>query len=163
MITPALFARYPTLRAFADAEVEDVVELIRSCGYYHAKARDIVACANALINDYGGRVPDTIEELVKLPGVGRKTANLIVGDIYGKPAVVADTHCIRISNRLGLCDSKVPEKVERRLRELLPPEKSSDFCHRLVMFGRDVCDAKKPRCAGCALWDLCPNGGYIVV
>lgn len=146
LVTPALFARYPTLDDFADASVEEVGEYIRSCGLYKTKARDIVAMANRLRDDYGGVVPDTVEELIKLPGVGRKTANLICGDIYGKPAVVADTHCIRISNRLGLCHVKDPYKVEMALKKLLPPEESNSFCHRLVLFGRDVCSARSPRC-----------------
>lgn len=157
LVTPALFARYPTLDDFADASVEEVGEYIRSCGLYKTKARDIVAMANRLRDDYGGVVPDTVEELIKLPGVGRKTANLICGDIYGKPAVVADTHCIRISNRLGLCNVKDPYKVEMALKKLLPPEESNSFCHRLVLFGRDVCSARSPRCGACLLADVCPS------
>ena len=155
LVTPALFAKYPTLEAFAEAKVEDVEELIRSCGFYHAKARDIVACAGVLVEKYGGVIPDTVEELTKLPGVGRKTANLIVGDVFHKPAVVTDTHCIRIANRLGLCKTKEPAKVETALLAILPPDKSSDFCHRLVMFGRDVCTARAPQCGKCPLADLC--------
>jgi endonuclease III len=157
LVTPALFARYPTLDDFADASVEEVGEYIRSCGLYKTKARDIVAMANRLRDDYGGVVPDTVEELIKLPGVGRKTANLICGDIYGKPAVVADTHCIRISNRLGLCHVKDPYKVEMALKKLLPPEESNSFCHRLVLFGRDVCSARSPRCGACPLAEVCPS------
>ena len=157
LVTPALFARYPTLDDFADASVEEVGEYIRSCGLYKTKARDIVAMANRLRDDYGGVVPDTVEELIKLPGVGRKTANLICGDIYGKPAVVADTHCIRISNRLGLSHVKDPYKVEMALKKLLPPEESNSFCHRLVLFGRDVCSARSPRCGSCPLAEVCPS------
>lgn len=157
MITPALFERFPTLNSFAEADVNEVGELIRSCGFYNSKARDIVACAKMLIEDYNGVVPDTMEELLKLPGVGRKTANLILGDVYGIPgSTVVDTHCIRISNRLGLVDGlKEPEKIEYALRKILPPEKSSDFCHRIVMHGRAVCTARKPDCEKCCLKDVC--------
>ena len=154
-VTPALFARYPTLEAFAAAAVEDVEEIIRPCGFFHTKARDIIACAQMLLTDYGGQLPDTVEELTKLPGVGRKTANLIVGDVFHGPAIVTDTHCIRISNRLGLCRTKDPVKVETALRAIVPPEKGSDFCHRLVLFGRDVCTARAPKCAACPLSGLC--------
>ena len=154
-ITPALYARFPTLEAFAQAGVTEVEEYVKSCGFYHAKARDIVLCAQALIRDHGGNVPGTMEELLKLPGVGRKTANLILGDIYKQPAIVADTHCIRISNRLGLADSKDPQKVEMQLCPQIPPEKSSDFCHRLVLHGRAVCGARKPRCEVCSLRPWC--------
>ena len=157
MITPALFERFPTLEAFANAEVEEVEEYVHSCGFYRAKARDIVASARMLIENYNGRVPDTMEELLKLPGVGRKTANLILGDVYHIPgSTVVDTHCIRISNRLGLVDNlKEPEKIERELRKILPPEKSSDFCHRIVLHGRAVCDARKPDCENCRLKSVC--------
>lgn len=155
LVTPALFERYPTLDAFCKAEIGDVEELIRSCGFYHTKARDIVGMAQRLRSDFGGRVPDTIEELTTLPGVGRKTANLIVGDVYGKPAVVTDTHLIRLANRIGLADTKVPKKVELALRELLPPEESSDFCHRAVLHGRAVCTARKARCEKCVLAAFC--------
>ncbi len=157
MVTPALFERFPTLQSFAEADVAEVGEYVRSCGFYNSKARDIVAAAKMLISDYGGVVPDTMEELLKLPGVGRKTANLILGDVYKVPgSTVVDTHCIRISNRLGLVDDlKEPEKIERSLRELLPPEKSSDFCHRIVMHGRAVCTARKPDCDACCLKDVC--------
>ena len=154
-VTPALFARYPTLEAFAGADVADVEAIIHPCGFFRSKARDIVACANKLLTEYGGRLPDTVEELVKLPGVGRKTANLIVGDVFHKPAIVTDTHCIRIANRLGLCHTKEPVKVERALWEIIPPEKGSDFCHRLVLFGRDICTARAPRCGDCPLASLC--------
>ena len=157
MVTPALFERFPTLEAFAEADPEEVGEYIHSCGLYKTKARDIVAMARMLRDEYGGVVPDTVEELIKLPGVGRKTANLVCGDIYGKPAVVTDTHCIRIAGRLGLVDSKDPYKVERQLRELLPPEESNAFCHRLVLFGREICSARSSRCADCPLSDHCPS------
>lgn len=159
MITPALFERFPTLQSFADAEPEDVEPYVRSCGFYRAKARDIVASARMLVDNYGGRVPDTMEELLKLPGVGRKTANLILGDIYNVPgSTVVDTHCIRISNRLGLVDDiKDPVKIETELRKQLPPEKSSDFCHRIVLHGRAVCTARKPDCAVCCLKTVCKS------
>ncbi len=156
MVTPALFARFPTLEAFAAAEPEDVEPYIHSCGFFRAKARDIVLCARTLLEKHGGKVPGTMEELTALPGVGRKTANLILGDVFGKPAVVVDTHCIRLSNRIGLVDGlKEPVKIEAALRELLPPEKSSDFCHRIVLHGRAVCTARKPACERCCLKHLC--------
>lgn len=155
LVTPALFKRFPTLQAFNEGTVEEVEELIRSCGLYKTKARDIVAMCKKLQEDFDGVVPDTIEELTSLPGVGRKTANLIVGDIFHKPAVVTDTHCIRISGRLGLTENKVPVKVERDLREILPPEESNDFCHRLVLHGRAVCDARKPKCQICSMNSFC--------
>lgn len=157
MVTPALFERFPDLDSFADADVGEVEELIRSCGLYKTKARDIVAMAKMLRDMYGGVIPDTVEDLIKLPGVGRKTANLVVGDVYGKPAVVADTHCIRISNRLGLCDTKDAKKVEQQLREILPPEESNAFCHRLVLFGREICSARSPKCDICPLNKVCPS------
>lgn len=158
LVTPALFARFPTLEAFAEAEAEEVGEYIRSCGLYKTKARDIVAMAAMLRDTYDGVIPDTVEELTKLPGVGRKTANLVCGDVYGKPAVVADTHCIRITGRLGLTDgSKDPYKVEMQLRKILPPEESNDFCHRLVLFGRDTCSARAPKCGECPLRSFCPS------
>lgn len=156
MITPALFERFPTLEAFAEADVEEVEKYIHSCGFFRSKARDIVKCAQALIERHGGKVPGTMEELVALPGVGRKTANLILGDVFGLPAVVVDTHCIRLSNRMGLVDDlKDPVKIETELRKILPPEKSSDFCHRLVLHGRAVCDARKPRCEECCVREFC--------
>jgi len=163
-ITPVLFEKYPTLEALAGADVTDIEGIIHSCGFFRGKARDIVAAASMLISEYGGRVPDTMEELLKLPGVGRKTANLILGDILGKPAVVVDTHCIRLSNRIGLADNKDPLRIEMALRAVLPPDKSSDFCHRLVLHGRAVCRAGKPACArgsgscGCCLALICETG-----
>ena len=156
-ITPALFARFPTLESFARADVSEVEEYVRSCGFYRAKARDIVACAQVLLEKHGGELPRTMEELTALPGVGRKTANLILGDVFHVPgSTVVDTHCIRLSNRLGLVDDlKDPVKIEMRLREILPPERSSDFCHCVVLHGRAVCDARKPACERCCVRHLC--------
>lgn len=156
MVTPALFSRFPDMAAFAAARPEEVEPFIHSCGFFRAKAHDIVMMARMLLDTYGGEIPHTVEEMTKLPGVGRKTANLVCGDVYNLPGVVvADTHCIRISNRLGLCDTKDPYKVELALRPLLPPEESNNFCHRLVLFGRDVCSARSPKCEGCELYDIC--------
>ena len=156
LVTPALFAAYPTLEAMAKADIGDVENYVHSCGFYRHKARDIVLACQMLIRDYGGRVPDSMEALLKLPGVGRKTANLLLGDIYGKPgSVVCDTHCIRICGKLGLSEGKDPEKVERQLRAILPPEESSDFCHRIVLFGRDCCTAQRPKCGECPLTVYC--------
>lgn len=156
LVTPALFERFPAAKDFAAAAAEDVEPYIRSCGLYKTKARDIVAMAREVLERFDGKVPASIEELTSLPGVGRKTANLICGDIYHMPgAVVTDTHCIRIANRLGLCETKDPRKVEATLRRLLPPEESNDFCHRLVLFGRDVCAARSPRCGECPLSEQC--------
>lgn len=155
-VTPALYERFPSLQAFAEADVEEVEKYIHSCGFFRSKARDIVKCAQVLLAEHGGFVPDTMEELVALPGVGRKTANLILGDVYHKPAIVVDTHCIRLSNRMGLVDNmKDPVKIERALKPILPPEKSSDFCHRLVLHGRAVCDARKPNCSACCVKHVC--------
>ena len=155
LVTPALFARFPTLEAFADGPVEDIEELIHSCGLYKTKARDIFAMCNMLKREYGGVVPDSIEELTRLPGVGRKTANLVVGDIYHKPAVVTDTHCIRICGKLGISEGKEPYKVEKQLRAVLPPEESNNFCHRLVLHGRAVCTARSPKCSECCMNGFC--------
>ncbi|MCL2843040.1 MAG: endonuclease III [Oscillospiraceae bacterium] len=155
-ITPALFARFPTLEDFAAGPVEDVERLVHSTGFYRAKARDIVAASQMLLSDFGGKVPDNMDDLLKLPGVGRKTANLILGDIYNTPgAIVVDTHCIRITNRMGLVDVKDPVKIETELRKILPPEKSNDFCHRLVLHGRAVCTARKPKCEACSCAVYC--------
>ena len=154
-VTPTLYSRYPSLEALAEAKLEDVEEIIRSCGFFHTKARDIIAASQMLLVDFGGVVPDNMEDLLKLPGVGRKTANIILGDIYHKPAVVTDTHCIRLANRMGLAVGKEPYKVEMQLAELIPPEKQSDFCHRLVLHGRAVCSARKPTCDICVLHDVC--------
>lgn len=155
LVTPALFARFPDAESMASADVEEVAELIRSCGFYRTKSQDLVAIGKAITENYGGVVPDTIEELTKLQGVGRKTANLIVGDVYGKPAVVVDTHCIRITRRLGLHGEKDPTKIEHILKDLLPPEESNDFCHRLVLHGRAVCKAPKPLCENCCMQEFC--------
>lgn len=157
LVTPALFERFKTVDDFAEAEVSEVEEYIKSCGLYKTKARDIVAMAQKLREDFGGEVPDTIEQLVTLPGVGRKTANLIVGDIFHKSAVVVDTHCIRITSRLGLHNIKDATKIEKILRELLPPEESNDFCHRLVLHGRAVCQARTPKCDICCMNGFCPT------
>ena len=157
MITPALFERFPTLESFAAAAPEEVEPYVHSCGFYKAKARDIVGAARMLLERFGGKVPGAMEELLMLPGVGRKTANLILGDIFKVPgATVVDTHCIRLTNRMGLVDGlKEPEKIEMALRKVLPPEKSSDFCHRMVLHGRAVCDARKPRCERCCCAPFC--------
>ncbi len=156
LVTPELFRRFPTLDDFANARYEDVGAAIRSCGFYNTKAKDLVECARILISEYGGRVPDTMEALTALPGVGRKTANLILGDIYGKPAYVCDTHCIRITGRLGLTDgSRDPLRVETQLRAIIPGAESSDFCHRMVLHGRALCTARKPGCAHCPLRGDC--------
>lgn len=157
LVTPALFKKYPTLEDYANADVADVEELIHSCGFYHGKARDIIGMAQKILSDFGGKVPDNIEDLTSLPGVGRKTANLICGDIYGKPAVVADTHLIRITNLLGLVETKDPYKVELALKKLLPPEESNDFCHRVVLHGRAVCIARRPQCGRCCMAEFCKS------
>lgn len=157
-VTPALFARFPTLDALADADITEVEEYVRSCGFYHHKARDIVLACQMLREKFDRRVPDTMEQLLTLPGVGRKTANLLLGDIYHRDgAVVCDTHCIRISNKLGLAEGREPEKVERQLRAILPPEESSDFCHRIVLHGRAVCTARRPACERCTLRPYCKS------
>ena len=155
LVTPALFASYPTLEAMASADISHVEQLVHSCGFYKHKARDIVLGCQMLLSDYDGKVPGTMEQLLRIPGVGRKTANLLLGDLYGVAgSVVCDTHCIRICGKLGLSQGKEPEKVEQQLRKILPPEESSDFCHRIVLFGREICTARSPKCAECplALW-----------
>ena len=158
LVTPALFAAYPTLESLADADVSDIEGYIHSCGFFRQKAKDIVGACRMLIDEYGSKVPDTMEALLKLPGVGRKTANLLLGDIYKKPgSIVCDTHCIRICGKLGLSEGKDPEKVEQQLRKILPAEESSDFCHRIVLFGRDICVARNPKCAQCPLAQLCKS------
>ena len=161
LITPALFAAYPTLESFAQADVADIERLVHSCGFYKHKARDIVLACQMLLCEFGGKVPDTMEQLLRIPGVGRKTANLLLGDLYAVPgSVVCDTHCIRISGRLGLTDgTKDPEKCEQQLRKILPPEESSDFCHRIVLFGRDICTARSPKCGECPLSPWCKEVG----
>lgn len=156
LVTPELFGKYKTLDDLANAEIEDVERIIRSCGFYHDKARDIVGIAKKIKSDFNGEVPSTIEDLTSLPGVGRKTANLIMGDVFHAPSsVVTDTHLIRISNRIGLVDTKDPKKVEFELRKLLPPDESNDFCHRTVLHGRAVCTARKAHCDICTLKDFC--------
>lgn len=157
MVTPALFSRFPDAESMAKAEISEVEQLIKTCGLYKTKARDLIEIAKKITSDFGGKVPDTIEELTTLSGVGRKTANLVCGDIYGKPAVVCDTHFIRLSNRLGLVNTKDPLKVETLMRKLLPEEESSDFCHRAVLFGRDICTARKANCQKCPLNEICPK------
>lgn len=155
LVTPALFEKYRTLEDYAQADSEDIAEIIHSCGFFRQKSKDIVGMAQKILSDFEGKVPDNIEDLTTLPGVGRKTANLICGDVYGKPAVVADTHLIRISNRLGLVATKDPYKVELELKKLLPPEESNDFCHRAVLHGRAICDARKPKCDICPMTEFC--------
>ena len=157
MVTPDLFTKYPDAKSMASAPIESVEELIKTCGLYKTKARDLVGIAQMIILDFGGKVPDTIEELTKLPGVGRKTANLVCGDVYGKPAVVTDTHFIRLCNRLGFVKTTNPLQVENAMRKLLPPQKSNDFCHRSVLFGRDICTARKTYCERCPLSNFCPS------
>ena len=155
IVTKELFCKYSTLLSLAEADVADIEAIVKPCGLFHTKARDIVNLSRMLIEDYGGELPDSLEELTKLPGVGRKTANLVMGDIFGKPAVVTDTHCIRICGRLGLTKETEPYKVEMDLKKILPPEKSNDFCHRLVHFGREFCKARGPQCTACPLRGIC--------
>ena len=155
VVTKTLFKKYPTLQAFADADLAELEQDVKPCGFYHTKAKSLKEMAGQLINNFGGEVPSTMEELLTLSGVGRKTANLILGDVFGKPAVVTDTHCIRISGRLGLTSNKEPAKVEKDLVKLLPPETSSDFCHKTVQFGRDICRARSPKCGECPLNYFC--------
>ena len=157
LVTPALFADLPNPENFAEASIETIENHIKSCGLYKTKARDLKALGEVLVNEYNGELPKTLEELVKLPGIGRKTATRICGDVYGLPAVVADTHCIRISARLGLTATKDPKTVEMALRKLLPPEESNDFCHRIVLHGRDTCIARAPKCEECIMAEFCPK------
>ncbi len=157
LVTPELFEKYKTVEDFAAADVADIERIIHSCGFFRAKARDIIGMCRKMIDEYNSAVPSTIEELTSLPGVGRKTANLIMGDVYGQPAVVADTHLIRISNLLGLVNTKDPFKVEMQLRELLPPEESNDFCHRCVLHGRDTCVSGRPKCGECEMNGFCSH------
>lgn len=156
-IVPLLFEKYPDIPAMAAADVADVTAIVRPCGLGNSKARDIVACAKMLKEEFNCRVPDTMEQLLRLPGVGRKSANLILGDVYGKPAIVTDTHCIRITNKLGLATGKEPYKVEKQLWEIIPPQEGNNFCHRLVLFGREVCTARSPKCDICPLADICDS------
>lgn len=155
IVTKTLFVKYPDLEAFANADIAELEEDIKPCGFYHTKAKSLKEMAQQLLNDFGGEVPQTMEELLTLSGIGRKTANLVMGDIFGKPAVVTDTHCIRITGRLGLTDNKEPAKVEKDLIKLLPPETSNHFCHQTVQFGRDICRARNPKCAECNLSYFC--------
>lgn len=156
LVTPSLFSAYPTLESLAAADISDIEQHVHSCGFYRHKARDIVLSCQMLLTEYGGKVPDTMDQLLKIPGVGRKTANLLLGDLFQQPgSVVCDTHCIRICGRLGLSVGKEPEKVEQQLRKILPPEESSDFCHRIVQFGRDTCTARSPKCGECPLRVYC--------
>lgn len=155
LVTPELFSKYRTLDDYVNADVKDIENIIRSCGFYHGKARDIIDMARGVRDNFDGIVPDNIEDLTTLSGVGRKTANLIVGDVYKKPAVVADTHLIRLTNRMGLVATKDPKKVEMELKKILPPEESNDFCHRCVLHGRAVCTARKANCENCSLNDVC--------
>lgn len=157
MVTPALFERYKTAQDFADSTPEEVAEYIKSCGLYKTKSKDLVELGKMLVEDFGGAVPDNIDDLIKLPGIGRKTANLVCGDIFGKPAVVVDTHCIRITKRLGLHNIKDAKKIEFILRDLLPESESNDFCHRLVLHGRAVCTARKAMCESCCMKEFCPK------
>ncbi|MBO5343502.1 MAG: endonuclease III [Ruminococcus sp.] len=161
IVTKSLFKKYPDLQAFAEADLEELEQDIKPCGFYHTKAKSLKEMAQMLLEKFGGEVPDTMEELLTLPGVGRKTANLMLGDIFGKPAMVTDTHCIRITGRLGLTNNKEPAKVEADLVKLIPPEISSHFCHQIVEFGRDICNARKPKCGECPLNYFCKyyNGG----
>lgn len=159
LVTPALFSRFPTLEAFCEGTEEEIGELIHSCGFWRAKAKDILGACRMIKDEFGGKVPDNMEDLLKLPGVGRKTANLVLGDVYGKPAVVTDTHCIRIAGRLGLTANTAPEKVERDLWAVLPPEESNNFCHRLVLHGRAVCTARKAFCENCCMAGFCKKVG----
>ena len=157
IVTKDLFAKYHTIEEFADANITDIEEIVKPCGLYKTKAKSIKEMCIQLRDEYGSKLPDTLEELTKLSGIGRKTANLIMGDIYHKPAVVTDTHCIRITGRLGLVKSKEPAKVEAELWKILPPDKSSDLCHRLVLFGREFCTARSPKCSACPLKEICPS------
>lgn len=157
VVVPELFKEFPDAYSMSKAPLHRVEELIKTCGLYKTKAKDLIGIGKMLTEEYGGVVPDSIEELTRLPGVGRKTANLVCGDIYRKPAVVTDTHFIRLCNRLGLVDTTDPVKVENEMRRLLDPEKSSDFCHRTVLFGRDICTARRAYCEKCVLNDICPK------
>ncbi len=158
IVTKDLFQKYTCLEDFANAPLEEMENMVRTCGLYKTKAKDIIAMAKMLLEEYDGILPDTVEELTRLPGIGRKTANLVVGDIYHKPAVVCDTHCIRITNLLGLSKGKDPAKVEKQLRAILPMDRANDFCHRLVIHGRAVCVANHPKCSSCCMKEFCSHG-----
>lgn len=157
IVTKTLFAKYPTLEAFANADLSELEKDVKPCGFYHMKAKSLKGMAEKLLSDFGGELPQTMDELLTLPGIGRKTANLIMGDIWGKPAIVTDTHCIRITGRLGLTKNKEPAKVEKDLLKVIPPEVSSHFCHRIVQFGRDICTARSPKCGICPLSGFCDH------
>lgn len=159
LVTPELFSTYKTLDDYADADIKDVERIIKSCGFYHDKAKSIIGMARMIRDDFGGKVPDSIDDLIKLPGVGRKTANLIVGDVYGKESIVVDTHMIRISNRIGLVNVKEPVKIEMALKKVVPADEGAAFCHRIVLFGRDTCSARKPKCDSCVMYDNCKRVG----
>lgn len=159
LVTPALFSKYKTLDDYANADIKDVEEIVKPCGFYKNKASSIIGMAKAVRDDFDGVVPDNIEDLITLPGVGRKTANLIVGDIYGKESIVVDTHMIRISNRIGLVNVKEPVKIEMALKKVVPADEGSDFCHRIVLFGRDICSARKPKCDECPMLFNCKRVG----
>lgn len=159
MVTPALFEKYKTLDDYCNADIKDIENLIHSCGFYKSKAESIIGMAQMIRDKFGGRVPDNIDDLITLPGVGRKTANLIVGDVYGKESIVVDTHMIRISNRLGLVNNKDPKKIEFALKKIVPVDEGADFCHRIVLFGRDTCSARKPLCDQCKLSEICKKTG----
>lgn len=159
MVTPALFEKYKTLDDYCNADIKDIENLIHSCGFYKSKAESIIGMAQMIRDKFGGRVPDNIDDLITLPGVGRKTANLIVGDVYGKESIVVDTHMIRISNRLGLVNNKDPKKIEFALKKIVPADEGADFCHRIVLFGRDTCSARKPLCGQCKLSEICKKTG----
>lgn len=155
IVTETLFKKYPTLEAFAEAELSELEQDVKPCGFYKMKAKSLKEMAQKLIDDFDGEIPQTMDELLTLPGIGRKTANLMMGDVWGKPAIVTDTHCIRITGRLGLTKNKEPAKVEKDLVKLIPPEVSSHFCHQLVQFGRDICKARKQKCGECPLNYFC--------
>lgn len=155
IVTKTLFKKYPTLQDFADADILELEQDIKPCGFYHTKAKSLKEMANQLINNFNGEIPQTMEELLTISGIGRKTANLMLGDIYGKPAIVTDTHFIRITGRIGLTSNKEPKKVEADLVKLIPPEISSHFCHQIVQFGRDICKARKPDCQNCPCTEFC--------
>lgn len=161
IVTKTLYKKYPSLEAFAEADIPELENDLRPTGFFRMKARDLKAAARVLLDDYGGKVPDTMEELLKIPGVGRKTANLVLGDIFGNPSYVCDTHCIRITNLLGLTEGKDPAKVEVQLREILPPDEAGAFCHRLVLHGRAVCVARRPNCAACCMRDYCDHAASL--
>ncbi len=162
IVTKDLFSRYTALEDYANADLDELMDIVKSCGFYKNKAKNIIATAKSIIDDFGGKLPDTIEELTTLPGVGRKTANLILGDVFGKPGVVVDTHCIRLSNRFGLTKETDPVKIEFALAKLIPPDKQARFCHQLVLHGRAYCTARKPLCGECPLSLVCPTGAKIV-